>query len=132
MGGTQFYETEDVIRNQFTIAVTNKRNEAMTYLLTVDELPEGASLVGGDHEFSVEGLGRSEFTIVVTQEKASYDGRFDFDLALVNPEADLKLTKSLTFMGPDTTGMSDEEFERQREEFEKSRGDNGSNEGGVL
>ncbi len=131
MAGTQFYETDDVIRNQFVIAVTNKRNDPMMYLLTADELPAGASLVGGDHEFSVDGLGRSEFTIVVTQEKEGYNGRFNFDLALVNPQEDLKLTKSLTFMGPDTTGMSDEEFKRQRDEFEKSLEEKRRSEGGA-
>ncbi|QQL46082.1 cytochrome c oxidase accessory protein CcoG [Sulfuriroseicoccus oceanibius] len=119
MRGMTFFHDETLVRNQFNVVITNKRDRESRYTLELQNAPEGMTASSEGEIFTVGALDDVEFSVVVTQTKEHYTGQADFELVLHEEGADTEYVRKIKFLGPDLGGTNADDLEKQREELKK-------------
>jgi cytochrome c oxidase accessory protein FixG len=101
MSGSPFFMTEDSIRNQFQIRISNKSNEAQHITLDAS-VPDGiiiekATLV----DWQLDPMEERIFTWVINTPRAGFGGSFPVDIRLEALPGGWAIERSMSFVGPD-------------------------------
>ena len=106
--GASYYVDDMYIRNQYMVRVTNKKNEASFYRLSVDNgYPEGI-VKGIDEAFLVESNSEVVKIVVVLIPKQLFTGKYDVEISVVNEKGDSLAERTLGFVGPDPKMLREE------------------------
>lgn len=98
MSGSTFSATDAGVRNQFTFTIINKRNQEMTYDLSM-EAPPHLEMKVGSNKIVLPPHGETEFTVVVFSSKEAYKGRSNISFTITSSdESNIKLESK--FLGP--------------------------------
>ena len=100
IGGAPYFLDHDVIRNQFSIRVLNKRNTPAVFHLQFIHPPAGLIGIGADSDLVVPALGETMRPLVLTLPRASFTAEFPVVLRLVSAEGRTVLERTLPFVGP--------------------------------
>jgi cytochrome c oxidase accessory protein FixG len=102
VGSTPFHRDAHSVRNIYRIRVLNKRNQTATMTIRLgSDAPHGYLLSGEEQAFSVPALGELTRTCVVVAPAGSYAGASDLTLEIHADPGNVRLTKSIRFLGPD-------------------------------
>lgn len=98
--GSSYYVDDTVVRNQFMVRVTNKRNDAASYRLQLESDATGISVRGVDDPVKIEGNGEVIRPVIVLADKETYEGGFSMVVKIVDEDGDQLMKRELEFIGP--------------------------------
>ena len=101
MTGAPYFITDSGIRNQYMIRVINKSNESKTYQISSQADQANYKMEGNEDGITVGPLGEEVRPLIITVPREDYVGHFNLEIALLDPERKLILTKNAEFIGPD-------------------------------
>lgn len=98
--GSPYYIDAEVVRNQFMVRVTNKRNDSATYALVLEMDAQGVTARGVDDPLEIEGNGEVIRPVIVLADKETYAGGFSMVVKIIDDEGDELMERPLEFIGP--------------------------------
>ena len=101
MTGAPYFITDSGIRNQYMVRVINKSNESKTYQIASQADQANYKMEGNEDGITVGPLGEEVRPLIITVPREDYVGHFNLEIALLDPERKLILTKNAEFIGPD-------------------------------
>ncbi len=99
--GAPYYLDEAVVRNQFMLRITNKRNEGGTYRLELEKAFSGVVVKGLENSFFIEGNQELVKPLILLVPKESYTGGFSMKIMVVSEQGEPLMERKLKFIGPD-------------------------------
>ena len=99
MRGKPFFTDETSVRNHFEIQLINKRNQPVTFTISLEEAPENAALSGFE-EIVLGPLADETRPVVVRQPAADYIGPADLKFRIHAEPGESEITREARFLGP--------------------------------
>lgn len=101
MTGSPFFMTEDSIRNQFQIRISNKSSEVQQITLNA-EVPDGVIIEKAtDMDWQLGPMEERIFTWVINTPRAGFSGNFPVEIHLKSSPGGWRIERSVSFVGPD-------------------------------
>jgi polyferredoxin len=102
MPGAPFFTGDGVVRNQFTLRLTNKRHEAASCAIQLTEAPEGMRMIGAQEPVLVPPLGELERPVIISIPQALYTGKGPITMEVRELRAGGgSIRQTVEFLGPD-------------------------------
>lgn len=100
MVGAPYYLDNGQVRNQFMLRVINKRNQAVTFQVSVLNPPEGLLWAGPDAGLSLAPLSEQMTPLIVTLPREKFHGEFPIRVQVRSSDGKFSFEKELPFLGP--------------------------------
>jgi len=101
MAGSPYFITDDALRNQYMVRITNKQDDAQTYTISATAEGQTIKLDGVSEPVTVESMEEAVQPIVVTVLKPDYQGQFPLNIQLMGADGNTITDKEVEFLGPD-------------------------------
>jgi len=101
MVGAPYYFDSDRIRNQFLVRLVNKRSVPVALFVSVQGLPEGASVQGIEAPVNIAPLGEEVRPLIVLEPRGRFAAPFTFEVEAADSAGHFRLVRSMEFIGPD-------------------------------
>ncbi|MEM8550035.1 MAG: cytochrome c oxidase accessory protein CcoG [Verrucomicrobiota bacterium] len=101
MSGAPYVVDDELVRNQFMVRLINKRNQPVTYVLSLENIPEGMTYRGFEEPLVLAPMAEEQRPLVLTQVRESYTGESQPVLKITGTPGDFTLEAELSFLGPD-------------------------------
>jgi len=106
MKGSPYYQADNVIRNQYDVRIVNKKDEPQVFSIHVNSPNHELTKLGDTEHIAVDPLGEVVVPLITTTPLSSFDSPFEFDVSVEQADGALKLTRSVSFLGPDLDGLN--------------------------
>lgn len=100
MSGAPYFITDNTVRNQYMVRVINKTNETRTFKIAAQSPFENYTMEGNESGIAVPPLGEEVRPVIISVNRALYEGGFPLKLSLISPEGEIIMTKEAEFLGP--------------------------------
>jgi cytochrome c oxidase accessory protein FixG len=100
MRGPSFYVDPTVVRNHFQLRLFNKRNQPMTFTVTLENAPAGYAITGLGDGLTLPALQETARALVVIAPKDSYKGPGTLTLKIHSQPGDSTIRREVEFLGP--------------------------------
>ncbi len=101
MPGSPYYVDTEAVRNQYLVRLINKRNQPMSFDLSLSNAPEGMQLVGYDEPLVLQPMQEVQQPFIVQQPRHAYTGEARLTVTAHGEPGDFTLTREVPFLGPD-------------------------------
>jgi len=98
--GPSFYDQGPVLRNHFQLRLFNKRNQAMSFTVSLDNAPVGYAITGVGDGLTLEALKETARPLVVIVPKESYKGPQTLTLKIHSEPGNSTIRREVEFLGP--------------------------------
>jgi hypothetical protein len=106
MTGAPYVVDHEGVRNQFMVRLINKRNEPVTYTLSIASEAPGMELAGFDEPLTLAPMAEEQRPLVLRQPRANYTGEANVTLKVLGEPGSFELTREVHFLGPDPKYIS--------------------------
>ncbi len=100
MRGPSFYADPAVVRNHFQLRLVNKRNQPMSFTVSLENAPAGYAITGLDGGLTLPAQQESARPLVVIVPKDSYKGPGTLTLKIHSQPGDSTIRREIEFLGP--------------------------------
>lgn len=100
MRGPSFYLDGSVVRNHFQLRLFNKRNQPMTFTVSLENPPPGFAITGIGDGVTLEALQEATRPLVVIVPNASYEGSRTLHLKIHSEPGNSTVQHEVEFLGP--------------------------------
>jgi len=100
MMGAPFFVDETTVRNNYQLLLTNKRNQKATFLITLENPPEGYELGGANETITVPAQSDLTRPAVILVPHQFYQGPCDIEIKIMGQPDDVEITETIRFVGP--------------------------------
>ncbi|MFT4177500.1 MAG: cytochrome c oxidase accessory protein CcoG [Luteolibacter sp.] len=100
MRGPSFFSDAALIRNHYQIRVINKRNQPMTFSVSLADAPTGYQITGLTESREVKALGELACPVVVVVPRDAYRGPRPLTMRIDAQPGDVTVTQKIEFLGP--------------------------------
>ena len=109
MSGAPYYQTEEVVRNQFNVRIVNKSDDLQTFSIHIQaDAGHDLTKLGDTEHIEVEPVGEEVIPLVVTIPLGEFQDPFQFDVSVQRSDGKFTLTRSVSFLGPNIAGLDKE------------------------
>ncbi len=108
MTGSSFYQTESTIRNQYNVRIVNKTDETQVFNIHVDSPNHEITKLGDTEHIEIGPIGEVVVPLIITTPFDSFENTFQFDVSVERSDGDFKLTRTVSFLGPNVAGLNKE------------------------
>ncbi len=108
MSGSSYYQTTETVRNQFNVRIVNKKDEAQVFSIHVHSPNHELTKLGDSEHIEVGPIGEVVVPLIVTTPLTSFQTAFQFDVYVEKIDGALKLTRTVSFLGPNVEGLNKE------------------------
>jgi cytochrome c oxidase accessory protein FixG len=106
MTGAPYVVDHEAVRNQFMVRLINKRNEPVTYTLSIASEAPGMELAGFDEPLTLAPMAEEQRPLVLRQPRVNYSGEANVTLKVLGEPGAFELTREVHFLGPDPKYIS--------------------------
>lgn len=112
MSGAAYFVDREDVRNQFMLRIVNKRNEPVTYLVSLSGVPDEVKQSGFTAPVTVAPLAEQVSPLVLMVERKHYSGPFKFTVKVQDAQKTFTLERQIEFLGPDARLLEQEDHEK--------------------
>jgi len=109
MQGAPYYVDAMYVRNQYMVRLINKRNEPVSFKLSLVQGPEGATLKGFEQAVEIGPLGEEQRPLVVQVPRKMYTGGASLRLKLADESGRCDVSRATEFLGPSAALLKEDE-----------------------
>jgi len=100
MRGAPFYADPAVIRNHYQLRLHNKRNQPVTFTVSLENAPAGVTLSGFGEALTLDAQQETSRPLIILIERKGYNGPIKLDLLIRAQPGDAQVRQSVQFLGP--------------------------------
>ncbi len=100
MRGPSFYEDPATIRNHFQLRLMNKRNQAVSFHVSLKDAPAGYAISGGSDGITLGAGAEAVRPLVVIVPRGAYTGPVPLTFLITSPPGNSTFTQTVEFLGP--------------------------------
>jgi cytochrome c oxidase accessory protein FixG len=100
MRGPSFFVDPTVIRNHFQLRTVNKRNQPITFSVSLENAPDGYSITGQTEGLTLRAMQETARPIVVMVPKDSYQGPATLTVKIHAQPGNSTIRREVEFLGP--------------------------------
>ncbi len=100
MRGAPFYVDPAVVRNHYQLRLMNKRNQSVTFTISLDNPPPGFTLSGIGEPLTLDAHAEDSRPMIVINDLANYTGPAELILKIKAQPGDATITQKIKFLGP--------------------------------
>ncbi|MES2920213.1 MAG: cytochrome c oxidase accessory protein CcoG [Verrucomicrobiota bacterium] len=100
MRGPSFYRDPTMVRNHYQLRLFNKRNQAMTFNVSLENPPPGFALTGIGGDLKLDALKELARPLVVIVPNENYQGPRTLTLKIHSQPGDSTVRHEIEFLGP--------------------------------
>jgi hypothetical protein len=109
MQGAPYYVDTTYVRNQFMVRMLNKRNEPVSFTVTLVQGPTGAVATGFEQAITIGPLGEEVRPFVVQVPRKVYTGNVRLQLRMKDAGGQCDILKETEFVGPSPELLKEDE-----------------------
>ncbi len=109
MQGAPYYVDTTYVRNQFMVRLVNKRNEPVSFKITLLQAPAGAEAKGFEQAITIGALGEELRPFIVQVSRKVYAGNARLQLRLTDAGGTFEVTRETEFIGPSPALLKEDE-----------------------
>lgn len=109
MQGAPYYVDATYVRNQFMVRLVNKRNEPVSFTVTLVQGPAGTETKGFDEAITIGPLGEELRPLIVQVARKVYTGNARLQLRMTDGSGEYELLKGIEFLGPSPALLKEDE-----------------------
>lgn len=109
MSGAPYFVTDATVRNQYMVRVINKTNQSRTFKLASASSFEAFRMDGNESGITVPPMGEEVRPVIISVDRALYEGSFPLELSLIDPDGKVIMTKQAEFLGPNAALLKQHE-----------------------
>jgi cytochrome c oxidase accessory protein FixG len=100
MRGAPFFVDPTVVRNHYQLRILNKRNQPVTFAVSLDSPPPGFTLSGIGDSLTLSAQGEASRPMIVINDLAQYTGPTELTLKIEAQPGNATITQKIKFLGP--------------------------------
>jgi cytochrome c oxidase accessory protein FixG len=100
MRGAPFFVDPTVVRNHYQIRLLNKRNQPVTFTISLENPPTGFTLSGLGEPLTLAAHAEASRPMIVINDRIHYTGPTDLILKIQAQPGDANITQKIKFLGP--------------------------------
>jgi cytochrome c oxidase accessory protein FixG len=100
MRGAPFFVDPTVVRNHYQLRLLNKRNQPVTFTISLENPPSGFTLSGIGEPLTMAAHAEASRPMIVINDLAHYTGPTDLTLKIQAQPGDATITQKIKFLGP--------------------------------
>jgi cytochrome c oxidase accessory protein FixG len=100
MRGAPFFVDPAVVRNHYQLRLLNKRNQPVTFTISLENPPSGFTLSGIGEPLTMAAHAEASRPMIVINDLAHYTGPTDLTLKIQAQPGDATITQKIKFLGP--------------------------------
>ena len=100
MRGAPFFVDPAVVRNHYQLRLLNKRNQPVTFTISLENPPSGFTLSGIGEPLTMAAHAEASRPMIVINDLAHYTGPTDLILKIQAQPGDANITQKIKFLGP--------------------------------
>ena len=100
MRGAPFFVDPTVVRNHYQLRLLNKRNQPVTFTVSLKNPPTGFTLSGIGEPLTLTAHAESSRPMIVINDRIHYTGPTDLTLKIQAQPGDATITQKIKFLGP--------------------------------
>lgn len=103
--GSTFFETDEAVLNPWRLTLVNKRNQDVSFEITLLDPPQGMTLTGLEEPIVLPPHRDENFSLRLVWDKSEYSGPVDVELMIRAQPGDVEDNETLRFLGPNPALM---------------------------
>jgi cytochrome c oxidase accessory protein FixG len=100
MRGAPFFVDPTVVRNHYQLRLLNKRNQPVTFTISLDNPPPGFTLSGIGEPLTLAAHAEASRPMIVINDLDEYTGPAELTLKIKAQPGDATITQKIKFLGP--------------------------------
>lgn len=100
MRGAPFFVDPTVVRNHYQLRLLNKRNQPVTFVVSLDNPPPGFTLSGLGEPLTLAAHAEANRPVIVINDRIHYSGPAELTLKIQAQPGDATITQKIKFLGP--------------------------------
>ena len=100
MRGNPYLVNDRAVLNRFKLNLINKRNQPVTFTVTLEEAPEGVTMSGIDESVVFPAGKEDELSLVFLWERSHYTGSADLTVLVHAEPGSAEVRETIRFVGP--------------------------------
>ena len=106
MRGAPFYVDPTVVRNHYQLRLLNKRNQPVTFEVSLEDAPEGFTLSGIGESLTLNAHAEASRPMIIINDLAQYSGPTELTLKIKAQPGDATITQKIKFLGPNPNQLN--------------------------
>ena len=106
MRGAPFYVDPTVVRNHYQLRLLNKRNQPVTFVVSLEDAPEGFTLSGIGESLALNAHAEASRPMIIINDLAQYTGPTELTLKIKAQPGDATITQKIKFLGPNPNQLN--------------------------
>ncbi len=106
MRGAPFYVDPTVVRNHYQLRLLNKRNQPVTFEVSLEDAPEGFTLSGIGESLTLNAHAEASRPMIIINDLAQYSGPKELTLKIKAQPGDATITQKIKFLGPNPNQLN--------------------------
>lgn len=108
MRGAPFYVDPTVVRNHYRLRLLNKRNQPVTFHISLENAPAGFTLSGLGDSLTLGALDEASRPMIIINDRDNYSGPTELTLKITALPGNATITQNIKFLGPNPTQLKQE------------------------
>jgi cytochrome c oxidase accessory protein FixG len=100
MRGAPFYVDPTVVRNHYQLRLLNKRNQPVTFEVSLEDAPAGFTLSGIGESIELAAHAETSRPIIIINDREHYKGPVELTLEIEAQPGDAEILQKIKFLGP--------------------------------
>ena len=100
MRGAPFFVDPTVVRNHYQLRLLNKRNQPVTFTVSLENTPAGFTLSGIGEPLTLAAHAEASRPMIVINDRIRYTGPAEITLKIQAQPGDATITQKIKFLGP--------------------------------
>ncbi|MFM2197584.1 MAG: cytochrome c oxidase accessory protein CcoG [Verrucomicrobiota bacterium] len=100
MRGAPFYVDPKVVRNHYQLRLLNKRNQPVTFEVSLEDAPAGFTLSGTGESIELAAHAETSRPIIIINDREHYKGPVELTLEIEAQPGDAEISQKIKFLGP--------------------------------
>jgi hypothetical protein len=106
MRGAPFFVDPTVVRNHYQLRLLNKRNQPVTFTISLENPPPGFTLSGIGEPLTLAALAEASRPVIVINDRIHYTGPAELTLKIEAQPGNATITQKIKFLGPNPNQLN--------------------------